>query len=593
MVYPGSLSDYNALTPEQKAQYLFVPSELNISSGGETGSQSQFTILDRQRIEQYSTKSEKVNSRYYFYSKDGKTYLILEEDQTGFEQNVTITEERLQAANPGYDIKSTNIDILEFHIQKNYSIQQYRLLQSLFNLDSNNIDVTITAKYDGQEVLSKKVTYENVPETLTKKSLFSSDEIYSQNLTNFNYTLSIENSFFLVDGENSIDDYINGAYLEDYYSDPSDTTPEQVYKIKLSAKSAGNVINLVYIIRDFSLDNPQQKFSLEVSTGYHMEDEMLKKDNPSISLQINYVPIVLDYTIEDINDLSISSINNRYLYGSGKTAQDPFVFVKGEIISPTAYTRFIPENGVETGATALNLIVKGLDTLTTTEEVREATIIYLPNNIVRYAKAKLYYIVVDEQPVNNVRINGRDYISGQDFIFYEGEKIALNNSYTTIEYLLNGVVQTAYLNATSLNWDYVVNKPYYYDASDNYAKKYRTTLYTMTDFEFYKGEVKLPIDLNNSDVNYMFTENETGVLTIKYKTKIFYPDPNSQGNFLTTNEMIYSVDVPYRVVSKRTIEENETISGLAINRTYPGSIFEFSEVKNHMEMEHIWIILIL
>lgn len=586
-VYTDTLAAYEAL--EDKSKYLFFPKAQDITSGGQSGEQSTIEILDTKRIERFFTKSEKIVGKYKWLTINGKQVLMLEEDQTGFEQNVAITEQRLIADNPDYDIKSTSIDIMEWHIQKNYTIEQYALIDTLFKSgtlgdNSGSIDVTVRAVYDGVEIIKKTTTFTDVPKTYINKSFYDSSDISGQNLTNFYYDYEMINSFFKFPDDDDILHYLSDSYKQDYYENTEDTTPEEMVKIKLTAKTKvkdAPAFNLVYLVKGLNLTSESGQIILEVSTGYHKDFEnKLVKDNPDISLAITYVPIVLDYTVDDIKSLSIYKVNNRVTFDTG-TSTNPFIFAKDEKLSLTSYTQFIPECGIITSATLDNLQILGqlnTSTITSNDEVRSIDIIFKPDGNVGYAKTTFYYIVVQEERARIVRLNGRDNVIGQNFYFFKGEKINLNNSVSYIEYLLGDNIQTLYLNANTLNWDESVGKPYYFDSVNNFLKTYMTKNVVVIDFEIFINGVSQPINPNTSQVDFDFEKGTNGTIQIKYYLNLWYtPDPSKPAETTLSGKIIYTTEIiPYKVVDKRAVTENETINAVVINnRSYTqGSTFE-------------------
>lgn len=595
------IGEYSLYDPDTGGNYKFKPEVKDITIGGEQGSAPVITILDNQRKTTYFTKSEKIYSHYKEFTINGQRVILLEENQIGFEQNVETTEFKLIPDSQDYDLKHTKLTIKEWHIDKRYSLEQYKMLSELFtNINAETqkgiIEVTITALYNNEEIISKTTTFSDVPTEYIKKSIVDTEDV-TQNIMNFNYDFEIDNSFFTIEDEPNILDYltlndITIAYKEDYYVSENDEYPavsDQV-KIRLKAKQkagssgASTDLFLVYLLKDLDLNNNGgETFTLEVSKGYHKDSNgLLVKDNIDISQDITYLPITLDYSVSNIKDMSFSLINNRETKGYG-TQENPFIFTVGETISLSSYTRFTPYGGEGTNADLTNLIFEEFDTSSTTGDgiTRHTDFYYKPQGWMKYAKTTLYYQVVEYESATIVRINGRDNVIGQNFYFFEGEKINLNNSYTYIQYLLSGVNQDKYLNTTSLNWDSSVQKPYYFDANNNYAKTYRTSQTAIIDFEVYikkygEGQfTKREIDLNKSIVNYDFVENETGELYFKYIVDTWY---SGSSGYTNSGKMIYVTDaIPYKVISKRGPSENEIVDSLIINnRNYTqGTAFEF------------------
>lgn len=558
--------------------YVFKPSSKRLESSTE---QPVVTIIDTKRTTFQNTKDEVVISTYKII--DGK--LILTEDQTGFFQEITTTEQRLNISNPGYDIQTTELKITEFHIQKSYEVVRYLLNQDLLN--DGKLDITVTAKYKGEEVISKKVTYDNIPTFYDKKDLYTETESGGQELASYEYTTKIYNSFFLENGF----PLNNLGESRDIYSKNENGEYELVKSsqqyLEIEAKVAGRTdkFNIIYLIDDLDLTRPNSGImKLMVSTYYHKEDNNYVLDNNDLSQSISYKPIFIPYTVENIHDLNIIKINNREIIGSNGSSEDnPFIFTKNEYIAFSSQTQFNVDGGVAISASSKNTKIEGLDTTNASDSVKQFKIIYLPDadGEIEYAQKIVYYKVVETESAKLYLINGRSNIENKPFIFYEGEKIALYNNFTAIQYLLGGMQKNVYLNTSAINLDAVEELPYRFDFTTNTKINYenKNTVNVILKYEFYIDGVRQEIDYNTSLVDYAFSlDNPSGKIKVRYIVGTFYPDynkPSNEGHILEL--MYYEDEFDYKVIDKRAPEENETINAVMINnRSYmQGTNFEF------------------
>ena len=453
---------------------------------------------------------------------------------------------------------------------------------------------------------------------------------------NFMYDYENQNIMYDLNDKNS-QGYINLVKkLKGLYSEKTD---EEIKKILEKAYFIKNTAPISKLGNSSTTYDPSKSdpyflvIDLDTTTIGHKTmkligifDELKIMDDGTSSVSSTSRIIQFNYRVGNSDELEITRINGRYLYGTGKNQEDPFYIYPFELNSSEKNINL----GIR-GLTQVKLIdnstlnldystiqsVKSDVTLDSknnyqtvfedipgTDKLYKLTIKYYVGAINYYNEQTIYCKLIDKQQVEISTINNRDASLNDNFLFYQGENIGLTSNPFSLS-IGNNIAQT---NILSLTYTYSTGTIYQtiltVTKENNKEDKYyfirgdklpdELDLQTLSKFG-----LKITGDRSKCEINkdlssdyyyckgyYFSFENQKG------ETKIYYPYATNSPDLTNKYEAYKNVcpnPLQYFIIIKRadgTYGFDMIDTYLKVGKNTSGLAAYTAEVKNDI---NYWI----